>query len=134
MRELKFTATNNIIRPINHETKNTEMCTQTLPALGSSYIPKIRRKSNFSQVKIGYTKDQLYMYVQAGPVEIKIPALEPDRPMNDHPIANVIAQQYSSLTLMSSYFHSCKENSAHVSKMFNFVSFTLIKLRKCQSS
>jgi hypothetical protein len=83
------------------------------------------------------------MYAQGSPVEIQIPALEPDR-LHDHPDACVIAQQYSSATFVSLRFHSRKEKfgalyenvTISIFKLFlNFVSPKMcnFKLRKTGS-
>jgi len=50
--------------------------------------------------------------------------LESDCPELDRPSTCVIAQQYSSATLVSSRFHSCKENfGACLKRLFHFFTF-----------
>lgn len=76
----------------------------TLLYLRSSYVLE-----GSSLVGIHYTCSQLHMYVQGSLIHFQTAILELDWPQHDHPTASVIAQQYSSVTLVSWPFHSRKE-------------------------
>jgi len=123
-----------VISPINHEKKIWNII-QTLPYLQNSYVPKIRQKSNFSEVKIEYTHGQLYVYVQGNTyvegstVKIKIPIPKQDWPQNECPKASVIAQHYSSATFISLRFHSHKlKFDARLKNVIFLFTFTKLPL------
>jgi len=64
---------------------------------------------NFVQVRIEYTCDQLCVYIQGNPFEIRTPTLEPDWPQHDSHAACVFAEHYFSTTTISLHFYSCKD-------------------------
>jgi hypothetical protein len=52
--------------------------------------------------------------------------METDRPQHERPTAYVIAQQYSSATLISLRFHSCKEKFLRFPKKKKILSIFLV--------
>ena len=86
-------------------------------------------KTSFAQVGIEYTCGQLCTYVQGSQVGIpgSSNTLETVRPQHDRPFACVIAQQYSSATVISLRFLSREENCVALFKttLFHFFTFFL---------
>jgi len=82
------------------------LCTDTHGLNALVTLRNVRCKSSFAQVGIEYTCGQLYMYVQGSPVGIPnySNTMETVRPQHDRPFACVIAQQYSSATVVSLRF------------------------------
>ena len=73
--------------------------------------PKVRPRSNLADVGAECAHDEIYMYTHTRQSSLnpKSKTLEPDRPQHDRPAACVIAQQYSSVTLVLLRCHSRKE-------------------------
>ena len=101
---------------------------RTLSGLSSSFTFRIiRRKSNFAQVTIEYTYDQLCMYIKGSPTEIQTPTHWKliGRTINDPP---PVLSPSSILPPLSPHrdFILWRQNKARVSKCYYFSIFFLL--------
>jgi len=94
-----------------------------------SYVPKDRRKSELSMRMVNYK----LQYIQKSSGNASSSILERDRPQHDRSVACVIAEKYSSATLVSLCFHSRNEKDDMFQKFcrFRFFCYKIAEVVEC---